>query len=334
MKNDNYKIAFVGFRHGHIYSLYNKAAEHASVEIVAACEENAEARAAVPPSVKITHTSWADMLANTDCNIVAIGDYYSKRGQLALDALSAGKHVILDKPICTTLAELDEMEALAKRNNLRIGCMLDLRESPSFISARQAIRDGLIGRVTQIQFGGQHPLLRETRAGWYFEEGKHGGTINDIGIHAVDMFSFLTGESVKRIVAARTWQAFDVRCESFNDAAQFMLELGNGCGVLGDVSYAAPDSQGYTLPTYWRFNVWGTRGVLEFNISDPHVTAYLDGEKSGKSLEAPKDADPDFLDSFLSDIQGKQVDLDTAAVIAASRMTLKIQAFADREAGR
>lgn len=332
MTKKQYKIAFIGFRHGHIYSLYTKAAQHPSVEIVAACEEEATAREAVLPSVKITHTSWNDMLATVPCDIVAIGDYYSKRGQLALDALAKGKHVILDKPICTTLTELGEMEALAARHDRRIGCMLDLRTAPAFVAARQAIRDGLIGRVTQIQFGGQHPLLRDSRPEWYFEEGKHGGTINDIAIHAVDMLKFLTGESIKRIVAARTWQAFDVRSTSFNDAAQLMLELGNGCGVLGDVSYAAPDSQGYTLPTYWRFTVWGTKGLLEFAINEPQVKAYLNGDKNVKIIDAPRDTGPDFLDSFLSDIQGKPLDLNTATVVAASRKTLDIQAYADSHA--
>ena len=330
MTKKQYKIAFVGFRHGHIYSLYNKAAQHPSVQIVAACEEDATARAAVLPSVEITHTSWADMLANVPCDIVAIGDYFGKRGQLAIDALAQGKHVILDKPICTALTELDKMEALAAQHDRRIGCMLDLRTSPSFVCARQAIRDGLIGRVTQIQFGGQHPLLRKTRPGWYFEAGKHGGAINDIGIHGIDMLSFLTGESIKRIVAARTWQAFDVRSASFNDAAQLMLELDSGCGVLGDVSYSAPDSQGYSLPTYWRFTVWGTRGLLEFNVIEPQVKAYLDGEKGAKILTAPEDLGSDFLDSFLADIQGTPVELNTAAVVAASRKTLEIQAFADK----
>ena len=333
MVNQRYKMVFVGFRHGHIYSLYNKATKHPSVQIVAACEEDAAARAAVSPEVEITHTSWADMLANVPCDIVAIGDYYSKRGSLAIEALRQGKHVVLDKPVCTTLAELDEMAALAARHDRRIGCMLDLRTSVVCVSARQAIRDGLIGRVTQIQFGGQHPLMRDTRPAWYFEAGKHGGTINDIAIHAVDILSFMTGESVKRIVAARTWQAFDVRSADFNDAAQLMLELENGCGVLGDVSYAAPDSLGYSLPTYWRFTIWGTHGVLEFHASEPQVTAYLNGEKSGKTLAVPTDTGLDFLDSFLSDIQGKPIDLNTAAMVAASRTTLEIQAVADRAKG-
>ena len=37
------------------------------------------------------------------------------------------------------------------------------------------------------EFTAQHPLLYGTRAKWYFEEGKHGGSINDIGVHAVTL---------------------------------------------------------------------------------------------------------------------------------------------------
>lgn len=323
-------MAFAGFRHGHIYALYDKAAQHPAVTLVAACEEDATARGAVRSGLSLTHTSYEEMLDQVPCDIVAIGDYYSKRGALAIEALRRGKHVILDKPICTSRQELDEMAALAADNGCRIGCMLDLRTTPSFVRARQAIGEGLIGRVTQIQFGGQHPLLRDSRAAWYFEPGKHGGTINDIAIHGIDMIGFLTGESVQQIVAARTWQAFDVRCESFKDAAQFMLTLSNGCGVLGDVSYAAPDSQGYTMPTYWRFTIWGTRGVLEFSYGEPQVNLYRDGNKDVAILDAPVQPGPDYLDELLLDIAGKPTELNTAAVLAASRTTLDIQAVADQ----
>ena len=109
-----------------------------------------------------------------------------------------------------------------------------------------------------------------------------------------------------------------------------MFTLTNGCGVLGDVSYAAPDSQGYAMPTYWRFTVWGTRGVLEFSYGDPRVRAYLDGEKSETILDAPVESGSDYLDTLLLDIQGKPAELNTAAVLAASRATLDIQAAADQ----
>ena len=124
------------------------------------------------------------MLEETDCDAIAIGDYYAQRGSLIIQALSHGKHVISDKPLCTSLDELDEIERLAAAKSLKVNCMLDMRDSAPFISVRKLIRQGLIGEVHAITFGGQHPLLLGKRPAWYFEPGKHGGTINDIVIHA------------------------------------------------------------------------------------------------------------------------------------------------------
>ena len=51
---------------------------------------------------------------------------------------------------------------------------------------REIILSGELGEVASIHIDGQHPLNPSVRPGWYFEPGKHGGTINDIGIHAFD----------------------------------------------------------------------------------------------------------------------------------------------------
>ncbi len=76
-------------------------------------------------------------------------------------------------------------------------------------------------------------MLAETECD---EEGKHGGTINDIAVHALDLIPWITGHKFKRIVAARCWNALAKRCPHFKDAAQLMLEMDNGAGVMGDVS--------------------------------------------------------------------------------------------------
>ena len=110
------RIGFVGFRHAHIYDLYEKATETHGVRVVAACEEDEATRAeAVGRGVKMTHRLADDLLGDDECDVIAIGDYYGRRGALALQALAAGKHVIVDKPLCTDLAELDEIDILLLR---------------------------------------------------------------------------------------------------------------------------------------------------------------------------------------------------------------------------
>ena len=101
------RFAFVGFRHGHIFGLVRAVQEHAETEVVAACEEDGTTREVLAEDelIKITHDSFGSMLAEVDCDVVAVGDYYTKRGGLMIAALKAGKHVISDKPICTSVEE-------------------------------------------------------------------------------------------------------------------------------------------------------------------------------------------------------------------------------------
>jgi predicted dehydrogenase len=328
-----FKVAFMGFRHGHINSLYSLMKQRDGIEIVAACEEHAETRNALNAgnAVKITHDSYGKMLDSTKCDAVAVGDYYQKRGAVVIEALKRGLHVIADKPICTTLPELEQIEKLAKTGNRIVGCMLDVRDGANFITARDLILKGEIGEVQAVSFGGQHPLMYGSRAGWYFEENKHGGTINDIAIHGIDIVPWLTGLKFVEINAARNWNGRFSSVPFFKDCAQMMLTMSNGCGVMGDVSYLAPDSFGYSMPHYWRVTVWGRGGVLETNYSDKGVKLYKNGEKEMRLVPPLPETPGGYLDAFLAEIGGQKVGLKISSeeIFESSRVTLLAQNAAD-----
>ena len=331
------RLAFVGFRHAHIFDLYRRARETEELEVVAACEEDPEARRELAGGgkVEVTHDDLERMLETVDCDAVAVGDYYAKRGHIAIRALQEGKHIISDKPICTRLEELDEIGKLSKKKGLKVGCMLDMRDSPQFIGLRSLVRAGTIGEVHAIFFGGQHPLLLGTRPAWYFEPGKHGGTINDIGIHALDLIPWITGMRFTAINAARCWNAFAKDFPHFKDAGQLMLTMENGCGVLGDVSYFSPDSFGYSLPFYWRMTFWGEEGVLETSATARAITVALKGETEVRKEPLPPGNPGGYLRAFVHDIVGelKEGELCTKDVLRASRLALTAQKMADEEAG-
>jgi predicted dehydrogenase len=221
------RFAVVGFRHGHIHALCKHVDAHPDCERVAACEEDAETRAALAAngSIDVTHDDVDRMLDEVECDVVAIGDCYGRRGSIAIRALQRGLHVLADKPICTQLADLDEIQNLLNEKGLKFGCMLDLRDSGIFIALRQLVQDGRIGTVQAIDFGGQHPLSFGSRPMWYFAEGMHGGTINDIAIHAIDLIPWLIGSPFATVTAARTWNAFVPDYPHFRDGAQFMSTL-------------------------------------------------------------------------------------------------------------
>lgn len=323
------KFVVAGFRHGHIFSLVNRIKETESCELSACCEAHAETRASL--NFEVQYDNFDKMLNEVECDVVAIGDYYGVRGSLAIKALEAGKHVIADKPICTSLEELAVIEKLAAEKNLKVGCMLDLRQSPALVKMRQIIQDGVLGEIHAISFTGQHPLNWGVRPGWYFEEGKHGGTINDIAIHGIDYLMWATGMKFTGLTAARTWNAFAVECPAFNDCAQFMAEMENGCGVMVDVSYAAPNSCGFSLPYYWEFTIWGKKGVVRTNYSDQNVKLSLNGDKTTSLISLPAAVQADYFAQFLNELAGKPGELTTAGVIEAARTALKIQHAADNQ---
>ena len=166
---------------------------------------------------------------------------------------------------------------------------------------------------------------------WYFEPGKHGGTINDIGIHGIDAIGWLTGRKVVSIVSARAWNARLEQAEQFQDAAQFMLKLDNKGGVLADVSYLAPDSVGYQAPQYWRYTVHGTNGMAEANLASEGVTYATNESDQMQHLPPAQPTPSSYLDSFLAEIAGQTegLTLTTQEVLESSRVTLLAQHAAD-----
>lgn len=326
-------FAFVGFRHNHILKLYNAVSGRDDLSIAACCEEDEATRQALAEAdrVKITHDDYKSMLAETDCDVVAVGDYYSKHGELIVAALKAGKHVIADKPLCTSLDELDEIETLAAEKKLSVQCMLDLRSLPQYMTLKQLIDEGAIGDVHTIMFQGLHPLLKGSRPAWYFEEDKHGGTINDIAIHGIDLSLWLTGQSAADVVGARAWNAAVKDAPDFQDAAQLMLRLGNGCGIIADVSYLAPTKCGFAGEQYWRVSCHGSNGMAETYCGAKSVKVATHEDEKPREISLCPQEGLVYLESLLIETGFKQgtTELTTQDVLRASRIALMAQQEAD-----
>jgi predicted dehydrogenase len=327
------RLAFIGFRHGHIMGLYKGALSHPGVKVVAACEEDPQAAAALRAggAVQLTHERMDDVLRDVECDAIAVGDYFARRGAIIIRALEAGKHVIADKPICTRLEELEQIERLAATQKRCLGCLLDLRDTAVFRTMRRLIREGSIGEVHTVLFTAQHPLMLGTRPAWYFEPGKHGGTINDIAVHGIDLIPWLTGRSIVEVTTARVWNARVPQHPQFQDAAQVMLRLDNNGSAFGDVSYLSPDDLGYTAPQYWRVTCHGGEGMIEAAYNSTSVSLAGRGDKTPRAIPLDPAAPNGCLEAFMKEIEGKAEPgaLTTADVIRASRQSLLAQQAAD-----
>lgn len=327
------RIAFVGFRHGHVFEMVAAAEASPHLEVVARCEEDPATREKlkVEGKIEITHTCYDQMLAEVPCDIIATGAVYGERGAILIKALKAGKHIISDKPLCTRLEELEEIEALAKSKGLQVGLQLSLRNSPPMIGLRNVIKSGVIGEPVTVNVTAQHPLNLGVRPEWYFVPGQHGGTINDIGIHAFDIIPWITGSRVSNILAARTWNKRATPYPHFEDCAQLMAKLDNGGGVLADFSYLAPTKLGFQDPKYWEITIHGTQGVAQISLAWDHIRVVTDDDTEPRTLPLPEKTPAKYLTDFLDRIHGRPAaegDLTTEEVLQASREALSAQAAA------
>jgi predicted dehydrogenase len=326
--------AFVGFRHAHIFDVYDRMSAAGDFRIVACCEEDPEARKklAAEGKIRITHDDFGQMLRTVAFGVCVIGDYYGKRGSLAVSALKAGRHVLSDKPVCTRMRELDAIASQAARGRLQVGAMLDMRDSGVFRRMREIARSGELGEILTITFNGNHPLLLGKRPSWYFKKEEQGGTINDLGIHAFDFIPWMTGSPFARVDAARSWSTGRAQSPHLRDAALIMGTLESGCGVMGELSYLVPDGIAYAYPDYWRFVVTGTRGVLAGSLNDKTLAIYREGATSAAPVDPAPAAPGGYLSSFLKSLEGRPTpeDLSTADVLDATRVSLQFQEAADK----
>ena len=323
------KILFYGFQHGHIFGLYNSVKERTDVEIIACVENDKKKREelALKHGIVCDEKGY-DFWLSKDVDIVAVGTKYGERGEAIIQALKAGKHVISDKPICTAHAQLDTIQALTKEKNVKVACMLDLRYQISTQTVKKLLDSGELGEVKNISFTGQHCIDYAHRPSWYFEEGMHGGTINDLAIHGIDLVLYLTGLPLKRIYAARCWNSYAYKTPDFKDCAMFMAELENGAGLIADVSYSAP-SQVFSMPTYWDFKLWCAKGLIHFNATQAKVYVYKEGEPQTVVLEEEMVVG-DYLTDLMREIKTNDIKI-TESVLFATSQTLSLQEYSEKE---
>jgi len=175
---------------------------------------------------------------------------------------------------------------------------------------------------------GQHGLSWGSRPNWYFEEGKHGGTLNDIMIHGIDMVRWITGAEYEKVIAAGASGVQDSPAPaSFQQSAQCFLQLDNGARLFGDASYLCPEGHG----SPWRFYLWGSRGHIYYESGQAPVVQPA-GEP--EYTAEPADFQPlDPFEDFARQVQfGEDGYLTMDECLKSTMAALTAQAAADTDA--
>jgi predicted dehydrogenase len=177
-----------------------------SVEAAAIAGRNEEAirRMGAGFSIPTVTKDYRDVLRDPDIDAVHICTPNAQHFSMAKDALVAGKHVLCEKPLTTTVAESEELVALANHNGVRNCVCHNLRYYPMVQQMRSLREAGELGEVLVVQGTySQDWLLYDTDWNWRVDT-KDGGPsrcMADIGSHYFDMAEHVTGLRVTSLCA-------------------------------------------------------------------------------------------------------------------------------------
>jgi predicted dehydrogenase len=177
-----------------------------SVEAEAIVGRNLEAarRLAAGFSVPEASTDYREILSDPTIDAVHICTPNAQHFSMAKDALNAGKHVLCEKPLSTSVEEGEELVSLATRSGLRNCVCHNLRYYPMVQQMRRMREAGDLGEILVVQGTySQDWLLYDTDWNWRVET-KAGGPsrcMADIGSHWFDMAEHVTGLRVKSLCA-------------------------------------------------------------------------------------------------------------------------------------
>jgi predicted dehydrogenase len=145
-----------------------------------------------------------ELLADSDVEVVAVLVPPADHAKLTIAALEAGKHVLVEKPLATSLADADRMIAAAARTPAKAGIGFNLRAHPVVRRARELLKSGVVGTIEAIHgaVSGSHEQGSggEWRS-WKLDRRRGGGTLFEVAPHHYDLWRHLTGAEVEEVCA-------------------------------------------------------------------------------------------------------------------------------------
>jgi len=260
-------------------------------QLVAVADCAAEKLDDLPRDVRL-HKTYQELLAS-GVDAVSICLPTHLHCQAAIDAFEGGKHVLVEKPMATTVAESEQMLRAAKAASRVLYVGMTHRFYPELREAKELIDDGAIGAIVACNDCALEHIGFLDTPPWYMEKKfSGGGPALTSGIHLVDRLRWFTGDEVKCVMGSAMNPYFHADVE---DAGQMFLRFRKGTSAQVTVAFMREphplvcDLQvigtrgSLTVHTWRGYELWNASGYKEktFYTDQPHrakVQVGIEGE--------------------------------------------------------
>jgi len=205
-------------------------------------------------NLDLWYTDYVEMLEKAPIDAVIVSVPHYLHYPMAMDAIKAGKHTLVDKPMAINLKEADEMINEAKKKDVKLGVNLQSRFDPTFRKVKGAVEEGRFGRLILGEayvkwFRTQEYYDSSPWRGRWATEG--GGALINQAVHTIDLLLWIMGPP-KYLWAQIDTVAHKIEVE---DLAVAAIRFENG--ALGVIEGSTATYPG--LPT--QLEIHGTKGT-------------------------------------------------------------------------
>jgi len=235
-----------------------KSMQELELLAVADIDEKSAKSVAKKFDIPEVYIDYHDLLNNKNIDMVSICVPFYLHKKIAVDCAKAGKHILVEKPMAVTVQDADEILKAVKENEVKLCVVQNYRLFPSVQKSKDIIEEGRIGEIISMH---AHMLdFPPSSSEWRMN--RHGGVIEDIGPHLIDIVLYLNDfKTIKQIYAmgGNIGGNMDVI-----DHAQIMIEFENRSLATLDLSWMTGAKE---IALY----VQGTGGLLHCDVRNNHV---------------------------------------------------------------
>lgn len=230
--------------------------KNADALLIALCDKNKERLAEVGAryGVDNLYTNYEDLLANKEIDAISICTWNNTHAEIAIAALEAGKHVLVEKPLSMTVDEALAVEEAVKKSGkiLQVGFVRRHGENTKLL--KQFVDQGELGEI----YYAKASCIRRlgNPGGWFSDKSKSGGgPLIDLGVHMIDISWYLMGKPRPVSVSGNTYNRlgnrsnienlsfykaadYDPSLNDVEDLANALIRFENGASLFIDVSFA------------------------------------------------------------------------------------------------
>ena len=180
-------------------------------------------------------TDYRQLLALEEVDMVVIGIPNDLHHDCTIAAAAAGKHIVLEKPMCLNLTEADRMIAACRKANVKLMYAEELCFAPKYVRLKQLLDSGALGQPVLIKQSEKHD---GPHAPHFWDVNRSGGGVTmDMGCHAIEFFRWILGRPPIKSVYAQMGTHVHGDKTRGEDNAVLILEFANGATAVAEESW-------------------------------------------------------------------------------------------------